>query len=221
MDEAGLAKALATLAPERSAAVTLDVASEAGTAAALKTCVERFGQIDIVVPNAGVLVLKSGIDMSLDEFRRVLDINLTGAFLTARTFGRHMVERGLRGSIVFTASLFGLRGGAENAAYSASKFGVIGLAQCLAADLARAGVRVNTVCPGQIDTEMSRRLLIDRAGLRGLDPEEVRRTMKGRIPLGDYGQVDDLAGAYVFLASELSAYVTGQSVVVDGGWQVG
>lgn len=221
VNEAGLAEAMRGLDRDRAAAITLDIVNEAATEAALQSALSRFGQVDVVVPNAGILALKPAIDMSLQEFRRVVDVNLTGAFLTAKIFARHMVDRGAPGSVIFTASLFGLRGGAENVAYSASKFGVVGLTQCFAADLARSRIRVNCVCPGQIDTEMSQRLLVDRAAMRKLDPQDVRKAMRNRIPMGEYGQVSDLAGAYVFLASDLAAYVTGQSVVVDGGWQVG
>jgi NAD(P)-dependent dehydrogenase (short-subunit alcohol dehydrogenase family) len=221
IDKAGLDRALATLDAARAAAVVLNVASEVDTEAALEATLARFGGVDLVVANAGVLVLKPALDISADEFRRALDVNLTGAFLTAKIFAGHMRDQGRRGGVIFTASLFGVRGGAENAAYSASKFGIVGLTQCLAADLAPSGIRVNSVCPGQIDTEMSRRLLVDRAALRKMDPGEIRRAMERRIPLGAYGTPEEVAGAYVYLASDLASYVTGQSVIVDGGWQVG
>ena len=220
VDGAGLARAMATLETARAHAVTMNVTSEAESEAALAATIGRFGRVDVLVPNAGILVLKPALDLETAEFRRVLDVNLTGAFITATTFARHMRQNRTRGSIIFTSSLWGIRGGAENAAYSASKFGVVGLAQCLAGDLAADRIRVNCVCPGQIDTEMSRRLLVDRAAIRKLDPEEVRRATERRIPLGAYGNVEEIAGTYVYLASDLSSYVTGQSIIPDGGWQV-
>ena len=221
VDGASLDRAVATLDTSRAAAVALNVTNEADTQAALAATLERFGAVDLVVANAGILVLKPALDLAADEFRRVLDVNLTGAFLSAKVFAGHMRDQGKRGGVIFTASLFGVRGGAENAAYSASKFGIVGLTQCLAADLAPNGIRVNCVCPGQIDTEMSRRLLVDRAAIRKIDPEEIRRTMQRRIPLGAYGTAEEIAGAYVYLASDLASYVTGQSIIADGGWQVG
>jgi NAD(P)-dependent dehydrogenase (short-subunit alcohol dehydrogenase family) len=132
-----------------------------------------------------------------------------------------MVGAGGGGRIVFTSSLFGLRGGRENAAYSASKFGVVGLMECMAAELAPAGILVNAVCPGQMDTEMLRSLFRDRATLRGTTEAAIRGTFEARIPVGRLGGMEELAGTYVWLASDLSRYVTGQSITVDGGWQVG
>jgi NAD(P)-dependent dehydrogenase (short-subunit alcohol dehydrogenase family) len=98
---------------------------------------------------------------------------------------------------------------------------VIGLMQCMAAELAPHGILVNAVCPGQMDTPMLRDLFRDRAALRGVKEDEVRAALESHIPLGRLGAMDELAGAYVWLASDLSRYVTGQSITVDGGWQVG
>jgi NAD(P)-dependent dehydrogenase (short-subunit alcohol dehydrogenase family) len=173
------------------------------------------------MPNAGILVLKHAVDTSLAEWRRVIDVNLTGAFLTARAFARLMIDQGEGGRIIFTSSLFGLRGGAENSAYSASKFGMVGLMQCLAAELARHNILVNCVCPGQMDTEMIRQLFADRGKLKGVPGDEVRAQLESRIPLGHLGTMEELSGTYVWLASEFSRYVTGQSISVEGGWQVG
>jgi NAD(P)-dependent dehydrogenase (short-subunit alcohol dehydrogenase family) len=167
------------------------------------------------------LVLRHVIDLELQDWRRVLDVNLTGTFLTTKVFARRMIDQGEGGRLILTSSLFGLRGGVENGAYSASKFGVIGLAQSLAAELAPHGILVNAVCPGQIDTEMMQQLFRDRAALTGKTEEEIARTLVSRIPMGRLGNLPELADTYVYLASELSRYVTGQSLVVDGGWQVG
>jgi NAD(P)-dependent dehydrogenase (short-subunit alcohol dehydrogenase family) len=204
-----------------AASTGLDVRDEAATEAALKATLECFGRVDIVIPNAGILLLKHAVDLSAAEFRSVLDVNLTGAFITASVFSRHLIEQGNGGRLVLTSSLFGLRGGKENSAYSASKFGMIGLMQCLAAELAQYDILVNCVCPGQMDTDMIRQLFRDRAEITGTTEMEVHKSLVDRIPLGHLGSLDKLAGTYVYLASPLSQYVTGQSITVDGGWQLG
>ncbi|MFO1149466.1 MAG: SDR family NAD(P)-dependent oxidoreductase [Alsobacter sp.] len=218
--EAGLAS-LEALPGARAMALPLDVTDEAATEAALDAFAAAWAAPDIVVPNAGILVLRHGVDTDLADFRRVLDVNLSGAFITAKVAARRMLAAGKGGRIIFTSSLFGLRGGRENSAYSASKFGMIGVMESLAAELAGAGILVNAVCPGQMDTAMIRQLFRDRAALRGVDEAEVRGALESRIPVGHLGPLDHLAGTYVFLASRLSRYVTGQAITVDGGWQVG
>ena len=215
------AAALNAARSDAAMAVALDVNDAAATEATMERTLARFGRLDIAVANAGVLLLKHGVDMSLDEWRRVLEVNLTGAFVTATAAARCLVAQGDGGRIILTSSLFGRRGGAENAAYSASKFGMIGLAESLAAELAPQRILVNCVCPGQMDTDMIRQLFRDRALLRGVPEAELRGAMEGRVPLGHLGPLEQLAGTYVYLASDLSRYVTGQAIVVDGGWQVG
>ena len=196
-------------------AVPFDVTDEAATEAALDRIVSELGGLDVVVPNAGILHLEDAVTLPSDRFRAVLDVNLTGAFLSARAAARRMGEGG---RIVFNASLFGLRGGTQNAAYSASKFGMVGLMQSMAADLAPRGIAVNAVAPGQIQTEMIDKLVADRLAMGEPDPRE---RLVARIPVRRLGTPDELAGTFVFLASPLSAYVTGQTIAVDGGWQVG
>ena len=215
------ATALAGELGDRTLALALDVTDEPATERAADATVERFGKVDVAVPNAGVLLLRHAVDIALDDWRRVIDINLTGAFITAKVLARRMVAQGVGGRIVFTSSLFGLRGGRENAAYSAAKFGVIGLAQSMAAELAAEGILVNCVCPGQMDTDMIHQLFRDRAAIRGVPETEVRKALESRIPAGHLGPLSQLAGTYVYLASSLSDYVTGQSITVDGGWHVG
>lgn len=216
-----LDRAREALGSDRVGAIVLDVRDEAATDAAAAETISRFGRIDIIVPNAGVLVLKHAVDTTLDEWRRVIDVNLTGAFLTAKVLARPLIARGGGGRIIFTSSLFGLRGGVENSAYSASKFGMVGLMQCMAAELAPHNIQVNCVCPGQMDTDMIRQLFADRGKLKGISGDEVRSQLESRIPLKHLGTMDELSGTYVWLASDLSRYVTGQSIVVDGGWQIG
>lgn len=205
----------------KAMAVVLDVTNEAQTAGALQKTLERFGRVNCVVANAGILVLKHVVDLDLASWRRVVDVNLTGAFLTAKIFAQQLVKQQSGGRIIFTSSLFGLRGGRENGAYSASKFGMIGLMQSLAAELAPENILVNAVCPGQMDTAMMKSLFRDRAALTGRTEAAVEAALLSRIPVGRLGTMDDLTGVYVYLASELCQYSTGQSFTVDGGWQVG
>lgn len=196
-------------------AVVLDVTDEAATEIAFDRLTADGWTPDVVVPNAGILHLEEMSTLPVDRFRAVVDVNLTGAFLTARAAARRMTDDG---RIILTSSLFGLRGGAQNAAYSASKFGMVGLMQSMAADLAPRGILVNAVAPGQIVTEMMDKLVADRLAMGLPDPRE---RLRARIPLGRLGTPEELAGTYVWLASSLSAYVTGQTIAVDGGWQVG
>jgi NAD(P)-dependent dehydrogenase (short-subunit alcohol dehydrogenase family) len=199
----------------------LDVSDEAQTESAFERWMTEFGRIDAVVANAGILHLAPAVEIPITTWRRVLDVNLTGGFLTARTAAKHMIALGNGGSIVLTSSLFGIRGGRENAAYSASKFGLIGLGQCLAAEVAPHKVRVNSVCPGQVQTDMIRQLLAERAVLTGRTTDEILHELVGRVPMGRMGTTEEVADVCIFLASPLSAYITGQSIVIDGGWQVG
>lgn len=219
--QAARTEAAAAALGDAALGLALDVTDEAATERAADAVASRFGRIDIAVPNAGILLLKHGVDMTTDEFRRVIDVNLTGAYITTRVVARRMMADDKGGRIIMTSSLFGLRGGRENVAYSASKFGMIGMMQSFAAELAPHGVLVNCVCPGQMDTDMIRQLFRDRAALRGVSAAEVEGALTSRIPVGHLGPMDHLAGTYVYLASGLSRYVTGQSIVVDGGWQVG
>ena len=204
----------------RAAGVAVDVTDEESVARAFDEVEQRLGSVDVVVANAGVLALQRAVDLSVADYRRVVEVNLTGTFITCREAARRMVAAGGGGRIVVSSSLFGLRGGVENAAYSSSKFGVIGLVQCLAAELAGDGITVNAVCPGQVDTPMMRDLLTQRAQLTGVPPEEVERRMLSRIPTGRLARPEEVADTYVWLASSLAEYVTGQSIVVDGGYQL-
>jgi NAD(P)-dependent dehydrogenase (short-subunit alcohol dehydrogenase family) len=205
----------------RTLGLAADVTDASGLREAADQIEEALGPVDVVVPNAGILVLKPALEISPEEFDAVLRVNLLGAFLTATEFARRMPHEGADGRIIFTSSLFGLRGGVGNAAYAASKFGMLGLSQSMAAELAPAGIRVNSVCPGQIESAMIVQLFEDRAAANGTTPEEERAAFARHIPLGGLGFPEDVADTYVYLASSLSSYVTGQHIVVDGGWSVG
>lgn len=201
-------------------AVRVDVADEASVRAAFDACLKRYGRLDIVVANAGILHLSPVAETSLADWERVLRINLTGAFLTVRTAARRLIDQAEGGRIILTSSLYGTRGGAENGAYSASKFGVVGLMECLAAELAPHDITVNAVCPGQVQTEMMEAFFRDRGAIRGVDPDVIRTEVIGGVPAGRMATPFEVADIFVFLASPLSGYVTGQSVIVDGGLTV-
>jgi len=204
-----------------AAAMKLDVTDEDSVEDAARACEVTYGGVDVLVANAGLLYLAPVVEMGREAWERVLAVNLTGTFLSCKAFAQRMVERGEGGRIIVTSSLFGRRGGRENAAYSASKFGVIGLAESLAAELAPHGILVNAVCPGQVATEMMAELFEQRGALRGADAGRVEAELLARIPLGRMASPREIGDVFVFLASDLSGYVTGQSLIVDGGWAVG
>ena len=215
------AAAIAAETGARVAGYRLDVTDEAALDSTTTAWVEEFGRLDCVVANAGILYLAHVVDTTTEGWKRTMDVNLTGVFLTVRAAGRRMLETGGGGSIIIASSELGVRGLKENGAYAAAKFGVVGLAQCMATEVAPQGVRVNCVCPGQVATSMIDELLVDRAERTGTTEAEVLSALVARVPMGRMATVEEIADVYVFLASDLSRYVTGHSLVVDGGWLYG
>jgi NAD(P)-dependent dehydrogenase (short-subunit alcohol dehydrogenase family) len=222
VDFAGAEAAAAelTAAGHRAAAVEVDVTDAASVDGAVEACAEYFGRVDIAVANAGILHLAPLTEIEPAAWQRVIDVNLTGVFLTLRAFGARLLEQGQGGRLIATSSLFGVRGGRENVAYAAAKFGVVGIVQSAAADLAPHGITVNAVAPGQIRTPMGDQVVADKAALRGVAEAEILGEMTARIPLGRLGTIEETADAFVFLASPLARYVTGTTQLVDGGWMV-
>lgn len=163
------------------------------------------GGFDILVNNAGITKDNLSFRMSLEQWRKVLDINLGAAFLVTRTVARSMIHK-QSGSIINMSSVTGIHGNGGQANYSASKAGIIGMTKSLAQEYAGRGVRVNAIAPGFIDTDMTAIL-----------PAEIKQKMLSRIPLGRTGTSKDIANAVMFLASDESAYITGQVLPVDGG----
>lgn len=200
-----------TRAGGRAEALRVDIADEDAIADALDRVVAGHGRLDALHANAAIESVGSVVDTPAAEWRRTIDINLTGAFLSARAAMRHMVaQRG--GSIVFTASTLAWLGAAETAAYSAAKGGVLSLVRVMAIEGAPAGVRVNAVLPGAIDTPMLRR----EADLAD-DPAAQLRRFAGIHPLGRLGQPEEVAAAVCFLASPAASFITGCALPVDGG----
>lgn len=170
----------------------------------------RFSRVDVLVNNAGISLIRPAEDTTFAEYRRVMDVNLVAPFLLARTFGRRMLEA-RSGSIINVASIAGLLGIADRAAYNASKHGLVGLTRTLAAEWGGRGVRVNAVCPGWVKTEMD---AADQARGTYSDADITQR-----IPMGRFARPDDVARAIAFLAdSSESGFVNGHTLTVDGGW---
>jgi 3-oxoacyl-[acyl-carrier protein] reductase len=166
---------------------------------------KKAGGFDILVNNAGITKDNLSFRMSLEDFQKVLDVNLTATFIIARTVGRDMIRR-RSGSIINMASVVGIHGNGGQANYAASKAGVIGVTKSLARETASRGVRVNAIAPGFIASDMTDAV-----------PEEAKGKMIDQIPLKRIGQPDDVAEAVLFLASDSSSYITGQIIAVDGG----
>jgi NAD(P)-dependent dehydrogenase (short-subunit alcohol dehydrogenase family) len=171
---------------------------------------DRFGRADVLVNNAGISLISPAEETSVADYRRVIDVNLVAPFLLCQIFGKKMLEAG-RGSIVNVASVAGLLGVSDRAAYNASKHGLIGLTRTLAAEWGGRGVRVNAVCPGWVKTEMD---VADQAGGSYTDAD-----ITGRIPMARFATPDDIAHAIAFLADPIeSAFINGHTLSVDGGW---
>ncbi|MET9619981.1 MULTISPECIES: SDR family NAD(P)-dependent oxidoreductase [unclassified Streptomyces] len=211
LDDAGEALAK-ELGEERAAYVRLDVTREEDWSAAVARARERFGRIDGLVNNAGILRFNELVATPLDEFQAIVQVNQVGCFLGIRTVAPEIAEAG-GGTIVNTASYTGLTGMAGVGAYAASKHAVLGLTRVAALELAGRGIRVNAVCPGAIDTPMS--------NPEGVDPAATEELYRKLVPLGRIGRPEEVAALALFLTGEDSAYITGQPFVVDGGWLAG
>ncbi|HEX6349115.1 MAG TPA: glucose 1-dehydrogenase [Candidatus Dormibacteraeota bacterium] len=200
----------AHLGPERTLAVTADVREAGALARAVDQAVARFGRLDVMVNNAGVARVGPAEGQSTESFLEVVEVNLAAVFTGCREAARVMLPQGA-GSIVNVASVLGLVGGLKfpDAAYAASKGGVVNLTRELAAQWAGRGVRVNAIAPGWFRSEMNAELFEDPAWERYL-----QRT----LPAGRAGREGELDGALLFLASDASSYVIGQTIAVDGGW---
>jgi NAD(P)-dependent dehydrogenase (short-subunit alcohol dehydrogenase family) len=194
--------------PTRAIALRCDVSDKASVEEVVQRTVDEFGRVDILVNNAGTAWGSPPEDIPLEGWQKVVDVNLTGVFLCAQAAGRVMIERG-GGKIVNIASVAGLHGAPAEVMnalpYNATKGGVISLTRDLAWKWARHNINVNAIAPGWFPSEMSN-FVLDR------NPD-----LASRIPLGRFGGSDDLKGAAVFLASRASDYVTGHTLVVDGG----
>jgi NAD(P)-dependent dehydrogenase (short-subunit alcohol dehydrogenase family) len=187
-----------------------DVADEADVERIARDAIALEGRVDVLVNNAGISSIGPAESLGAATWRRVLDVNLTGPFLLCRALGPHMLGRG-SGAVVNVASIAGLAGVGDRAAYNASKHGLIGLTRTLAAEWGGRGVRVNAVCPGWVKTEMD---VEDQADGGYTDAD-----IAARVPMGRFAEPGDVAAAIAYLADpERSGFVNGHALVVDGGW---
>jgi NAD(P)-dependent dehydrogenase (short-subunit alcohol dehydrogenase family) len=196
-------------------ALPFDVTDEVAVDAGVNEARERLGGLDVLVANAGAVRFVPALDTSLELWRQIVDVNLTGVFLCLRAAGRIFREQG-GGVLLATSSQAGLRGYAGEAAYCASKFGVVGLVEVMAKELAPHGVRVNCVAPGTVDTAMQELVVEEFARRVGGDRAAGRRALLDTIPFGRGGAPEEVADAFVYLASDLASYVSGATLVVDG-----
>ena len=183
----------------------VNTASYSEVEAATQNAVEKFGRIDILINNAGITRDASIKKMTPDQWQQVIDVNLTGVFNCAKCISAGMVEKGY-GRIINTSSVVALYGNFGQTNYVATKAGVIGITKTLARELGRKGVTVNAVAPGFIATEMVKKM-----------PENILKSMEEKVPLGRLGMPEEIASAYLFLASDEAAYINGATLSVDGG----
>jgi NAD(P)-dependent dehydrogenase (short-subunit alcohol dehydrogenase family) len=182
--------------------------SDQGDIASVERLAEAAGVIEVLLNNAGILLYEPFLDLKWADLRRIIDVDLVGAIALTRLVGAQMVARG-RGVIIHTSSQLVFNGAEFRAVYSAAKAAISQLVKTAALEWGRAGVRVNAIAPGRTLTASNRHLLAD--------PAEHAKHLE-RIPLGRYGQPEDIANVAVFLASDAASYITGQTIVVDGGW---
>jgi len=192
----------------RACPVAVDVTDEASVQAMVQRVVDELGSIDILVNSAGIVSLKPTIEFPVDEWQHILDVNLRGTFLCCKEVARVMLAQG-RGKIINISSVRGHQGRANDPAYAASKGAVNLLTKSLAIEWARQGITVNAIAPTFIRTDLNTSLL---------DDPSTRDWVLSRIPMGRVGQIWDLFGLAVFLASPASDFITGQTIYLDGGW---
>jgi 2-dehydro-3-deoxy-D-gluconate 5-dehydrogenase len=195
----------------RAVVVHADLGDPEATREAVAGAASELGGLDLAVLNAGTITRAPALDLELAEWQRVIDLNLTSAFVASQEAARCML-RGEGGTIVHMASVLSFQGGRNAVAYTAAKHGLVGLMRAQAVEWAPLGVRVNAVAPGYVDTALTETLRSDPARRAELD---------ARIPAGRWATPGDIVGSVVFLCSPEAGYVTGQVLAVDGGWLAG
>jgi NAD(P)-dependent dehydrogenase (short-subunit alcohol dehydrogenase family) len=194
----------------KAIAIGLDVGDAGQVQAFVDRVVETFGRLDIMFANAGIAHSAPFLEHPEAQWHRVLRVNLTGVFLCGQAAARQMVKQGGGGRIITTASINGFRGVENLVGYNAAKAGVIELTRTMAVELAQHRIAVNAIAPAQIDTRLTRSL-----------PEGARRRRVERIPMGRFGEPEEVARAALFLASDDASFVTGHTLAVDGGYLAG
>jgi glucose 1-dehydrogenase len=194
----------------KAIAVGVDVGEASQVQAFVDKVVSEFGRLDVMFANAGIAHSAPFLDHPEAQWHRVLRVNLTGVFLSCQAAARQMVKQGGGGRIITVASINGFRGVENLVGYNAAKAGVIELTQTMAVELAEHGIAVNGIAPAQIDTRLTRGL-----------PEDARQRRVERIPMGRFGEPEEVAKAALFLASDDASYITGHTLAVDGGYLAG
>jgi NAD(P)-dependent dehydrogenase (short-subunit alcohol dehydrogenase family) len=190
-------------------AVELELRDQTSIERCFADCLRTFGTLDVLVNNAGITLRRKAVDVSREEWDDVIRVMLTGTFFMSQQMGRHLLATGRPGAIVSLASTHGVVGLAERSTYGIAKGGIIQMTRMLAIEWASHGIRVNAIAPGTVETP-SRKAHFDA------DPN-ARRVMLARIPSGRFGLPEEVAAAVAYLASPDGAYVTGQTLVIDGG----
>jgi NAD(P)-dependent dehydrogenase (short-subunit alcohol dehydrogenase family) len=193
------------------AAFRCDVGDEAAVTAAFDETVAALGKVDSCFANAGIGGMSPFVEMTADEWHRVLRVNLDGTFFTLRAAARHMVERGEGGSLVGMASLAAVEGQARGEHYAATKGGTVSMMKALAVELARHGIRANSILPGWIETAMTE---------AAFNWDRFRDNVMPRIPARRWGKPADFGGIAVYLASPASAYHSGDTFLIDGAYSI-
>lgn len=211
LDGPGLENAKSQLALDSSRCLSIvaSVTDAAAMDAAVIQIVEVFGQLDVLVNNAGISMNKPTLTVSAEEWLQTVNINLNGVFFCAQAAGRQMVAQ-RAGSIICMGSIYGVTTAPNRAAYCATKAGVVALSKSLAAEWASSGVRVNALCPGYVETPFLNDLMA-RGALN-------RQSLIARVPLGYLAKPEQMAEVVLYMASNVSSYMTGHAMVVDGGW---
>lgn len=183
---------------------------------AVKTCVataaERLGRLDVLINSAGIREISPTIELSHEEWSRVIDVNITGVFLCSQAFAKHIIEAGKPGAIVNLASTLGVTAAPNRPAYTASKHAVVGLTKEMGLEFGETGLRVNAVGPGVTRTALTERYFQDPA---------MAETVKSIHAMNRWGEAREIARAILFLASDDASFITGTTLVVDGGWTAG
>ncbi|HHT9120428.1 MAG TPA: SDR family NAD(P)-dependent oxidoreductase [Candidatus Hypogeohydataceae bacterium YC41] len=190
--------------------VLADVTKQEDVEVVVSKTLETFGKIDILVNNVGTYIGKPIVESTTEDWYNLINTNLTSTYLCSRAVGKHMVDR-QKGKVINMAAALGALGANNAAAYCASKGGVIQLTRALAVEWAKYNINVNAIAPGTMETEITKAMLEDPT---------VRKAVLSKIPLKRTGQPSDLAGVVIFLASQASDYITGQTLFVDGGFSV-
>lgn len=235
MAQAGARVGIADLALDKAEAVVEEVRAGGGTALALAMDVadegqvesgvalaaQAFGGIDILVSNAGVQHIEAIVDLSLENWRRMMAIHLDGAFLTTRACLRHMYAQGRGGTVIYTGSVHSKEASVLKAPYVTAKHGLIGLCKLVAKEAAPHGVRANVICPGFVRTPLVEKQIPEQARDLGISEEEVIKSVMLKHTVdGEFTTLDDVARTAVFLAAFPTNALTGQSIIVSHGWHM-